>query len=156
MKVTIFNGSPLGQSGHTHIIAQEFSAGAAKAGAKIRNVFLAEKKIDPCDECGACLYKTPGRCVLKDDMSVLISKFMASDVVIFATPVYIDNITALMKIFIDRLHPIIEPHYEKDPSGEYRRRRRFKRYPNMMVISSCAMPEQSHFQVLQLFFRRMA
>ena len=89
-------------------------------------------------------------------MKALINKFMVSDIVIFATPLYMDNVTGLMKVFIDRLMPLLEPHYEKDYLSEYRRGRRFKKYPAFVVISSCAMPEQSHFQILRLFFRRFA
>ena len=156
MNITVFNGSPWAEEGHTHIMAQEFVAGAAQGGAKVQTIQLVTKEIKPCNRCGLCFFKTLGTCKLKDDMSGLISKFMASDFVVFATPVYIDNVTALMKCFIDRLLPILEPHYEKDSFGVYRRRKRFKQYPKFVIISSCAMPEQSNFQVLQLFFRRMA
>jgi len=156
MKITIFNASPWGPEGHTHIMAQEFSAGAIEAGARIQIVQLVKQQIKTCNRCGVCFYKTAGKCALKDDMEGLINKFMASDIVVFATPVYIDNVTSLMKVFIDRLMPILEPHYEKDSCGQYRRRGRFKDYPGFMVISSCAIPGQSNFEVLRLFFRRMA
>jgi len=156
MKITAFNASPWGQDGHTHIIVQQFLNGAVNAGAKVHPIQLIDKKIQHCKRCGACFYKNPGKCVIKDDMAHLIVKFMASDIVIFATPLYIDNVTALMKLFIDRLTPILEPHYEKDPYGQYRRSKRFKKYPEFFAISSCAMPDQSNFQVLRIFFRRMA
>lgn len=156
MKITAFNASPWGQEGHTHIIMLEFLLGAVQQGAKARTIQLVTKKIQPCSNCGICFYKTPGRCVLKDDMAQLIEIFMASDIVIFATPLYIDNVSALMKTFIDRLLPILEPHYEKDPSGRYRRCRRFKKYPKFVIIATCAMPEQTNFEPLRLFFQRMA
>ncbi|MFA5251265.1 MAG: flavodoxin family protein [Phycisphaerae bacterium] len=156
MKITVFNGSPWGESGNTHIMVEEFGQGAGQAGAKFQNFFLAARKIQPCTECGTCFFKTPGKCILKDDMSEMINRFMDSDIVVFATPVFMDNVTALMKIFIDRLMPVLEPHYEKDSNGEYRRRGRYKKYPKFVVISSCAMPEQSNFEVLRLYFRRMA
>ncbi|MHC4617276.1 MAG: flavodoxin family protein [Planctomycetota bacterium] len=156
MKITAFNGSPWGEEGHTHAMTREFLAGAARAGAAVHTVQLAQKQIEPCHRCGVCFYKTPGKCALKDDMAALIRKFRASDVVVFATPVYIDNVTTLMKGFIDRLNPLLEPHYEKDSSGEYRRRNRFENYPRFVIISSCALPGQTNFQVLRVFFRRMA
>jgi len=156
MKITAFNGSPWGQEGHTHMMTRDFAIGAVQAGARVRVVQLVNKKILPCNECGVCFYKTPGKCSIKDDMSNLIKKFMSSDVVIFATPVYIDNVSALMKIFIDRLLPVLEPYYEKDIFGKYRRRKRYDKYPKFLVISSCAMPDQNNFQVISLFFKRMA
>jgi multimeric flavodoxin WrbA len=156
MKITVFNGSPWGREGHTYVMARQFLEGAAEAGAKTEAVELITEQIKPCNRCGVCLYSTPGKCEINDGMSKLIKKFMASDVVAFATPVYIDNVTSLMKLFIDRMMPVMEPHYEKDRDGQYRRRGRYKTYPKFVVISSCAMPEQSNFQVLRLFFERMA
>ena len=156
MKITVFNGSPWHEEGHTHIMSQEFVVGAIKGGAKVQIIHLASKLIKPCTRCGACFYKTPGKCALDDDMTYLIDKFVKSDFVIFATPVYIDNITGIMKSFIDRLMPVFDPHYEKDSNGEHRRRLRYKKLPGFIIMSSCAFPEQSHFQVLQLFFQRMA
>ena len=156
MKITAFNGSPWGQGGHSYIMTEEFLAGADKAGAETKNILLVKKEIKPCQGCGICFYKTPGKCVLKDDMSGLTKEFMDSDVAVLVTPLYIDNVTVLMKLFIERLMPILEPRYERDSNGECRRRKRFKKYPKLVTICSCALPEQSHFQVLQLFFRRMA
>nr|WP_292376791.1 NAD(P)H-dependent oxidoreductase [Methanosarcina sp. UBA411] len=40
-------------------------------------------------------------CPLKDESSVLEQKMHAADGVIFATPVYVMNVSALMKTFID-------------------------------------------------------
>lgn len=156
MKITVFNGSPWGVLGHTYIMMQEFSLGAHQAGAKVRNIQLVEKKINACTGCGVCFYKTPGKCVFKDDMQSLIRKFVASDVVVFATPLYMDNVTTIMKTFMDRLMPILEPHYEKDSSGQYRRGMRYDRHPKFVVISGCAMPEQDQFDALRLFFKRFA
>lgn len=156
MKITAFNGSPWGRESQTNIIAQEFLEGVRDAGASCRCVHLVEKEIKLCVKCGHCFYKTPGKCSLKDDMSDLIKRLVASDIVIFATPVYIDNVTALIKIFIERLTPTLEPHLERDSHGEYRRGKRYNKYPKFVVIASCAMPEQSNFQVLQMFFHRMA
>ena len=156
MNITVFNGSPWGKEGHTNIMAEEFLLEACQRGIKVSNIQLMEKNINVCIGCGVCFYKTPGKCMFDDDMAGLISKFITSDIVVFTTPVYIDNVTSLMKIFIDRLTPVLEPHYVKDSLGQYRRKLRFRKSPKFIVISSCAMPEQSQFQVLSLFFKRMA
>jgi multimeric flavodoxin WrbA len=42
-------------------------------------------------------------CPLKDDRDVMIEKMTASDGVVFATPNYSFQVSALMKIFLDRL-----------------------------------------------------
>ncbi len=156
MKISLFNSSPWGKEGHTYIMAQEFLFGAHQAGAKVQNIQLVEKEIKPCIGCWSCFYKTPGKCIFKDDMESLIHRFLGSDVVVFVTPLYMDNVTTLMKTFTDRLMPILEPHCRKDPNGQYRRGMRFEKCPRFVVISGCAMPEQGQFDVLRLFFRRFA
>lgn len=156
MKITIFNGSHRGKKGNTHIMVKEFSKGAEQAGAEVENVFLVKKKIHPCRGCLTCWVKTPGKCVIKDDMAELIQKFNESDIVVFATPVYFDNVTGIMKDFMDRLVPVIDPHFEKDEGGECVHNSRSENPPKVVVISNCGFPEQSHFQVLELLFKRVA
>jgi multimeric flavodoxin WrbA len=156
MKITAFNGSPRAERGNTHVIVQELLRGAEEAGAEVENVFLVQKKILPCLGCYTCWTKTPGACVQRDDMGGLLSKYISSDVIVFATPLYVDNVSGIMKMFMDRLIPIADPHIEKDEMGECRHPQRYPRLQKMVVVSNCGFPEQSHFQVLQLYFRRVA
>lgn len=156
MKITAFNGSPKAERGNTHVIVDAFLAGARAAGAETENVFLAKKKIASCTACNACWLKTPGKCSQRDDMEELLAKAIASDVVVFATPVYVDNVTGLMKNFMDRLIPLGDPHWEKDENGECRHVMRNEKPRKIAVISNCGFPQQSHFQVLRLLFRRVA
>jgi len=154
--ITVFNGSPRAEKSNTHVMVEEFLKGAQEAGADVENIFLAKKKIKPCRGCFTCWIKTPGQCVAKDDMEEMIPKFVNSDVVVFATPVYVDNVTGTMKNFMDRLVPLADPHFEKDEYGEYRHTKKQEKTPNIMVIANCGFPEQSHFQVLRLLFKRIA
>ena len=156
MKITIFNGSPRGKKGNTHFMVKEFSKGAEEAKAEVENVFLVKKKIQPCRGCFTCWIKTPGKCVIKDDMAELIQKFCESDIVVFATPVYIDNVTGIMKNFMDRLVAGADPHFEKDEGGECVHIGKLEKPAKLVVISNCGFPEQNHFQVLELLFRRIA
>ena len=130
--------------------------GARKGGAEVENVFLAKKEINPCRGCFSCWLKTPGECVIKDDMAELLKKFAGSDIVVFATPLYVDNVTGIMKNFMDRLIPGGDPHFEKDEGGECAHIMRSEKRVKLVVISNCGFPEQSHFQVLELLFKRVA
>jgi multimeric flavodoxin WrbA len=156
MKITIFNGSPKAERGNTHVMVEAFLQGAKEAGAEVENVFLAQKQITPCNGCYACWMKTPGQCAFQDDMDELLQKVISSDILGFATPLYVDNVTGLMKNFMDRLIPIADPHFEKDENGESRHLRKYDKPTKIIAISSCGFPEQSHFQVLRVLFRRIA
>jgi multimeric flavodoxin WrbA len=156
MIITAFNGSPRAERGNTHVMVESFLAGASAAGAQCENVFLAKKKILPCTACYACWMKTPGVCSQRDDMDELLAAFTTSDIVVFATPLYVDNVTGIMKNFMDRLIPIGDPHWERDENGECRHLQRHEKPSKIAVISNCGFPQQSHFQVLRLYFRRLA
>jgi len=137
-------------------MVEEFLKGAEEAGAQVEQVLLAKKNINNCRGCFRCWVKTPGRCVIDDDMKLLLEQLMANDIVVFATPLYVDNVTGLMKNFMDRILPLGDPHFVKDEKGECRHPVRHGKSPKIAVISNCAFPEQSQFQVLRLLFKRVA
>ncbi len=155
MIITCFNGSPRGKNSNSQRIASDFLEGARLAGAEVENIFLVEKKIGYCRACLSCWIKTPGRCIQKDDMNELLEKCVRSDVVVFATPLYADNVSGILKTFIDRMIPALEP-YVKRVNGETLHLKRYEKYPRIVVISNNAFPEQTHFQTLRLYFKRLA
>ena len=155
MKITVFNGSPRAERGNTHIMVREFLKGAEEAGADIENIFLVKKEIHHCRGCFTC-WGQSNTCVIADDMKDIIKTYIESDIVVFATPVYVDNVTGILKQFIDRLLPLLDYHMETDDKGETIHRKRFEKYPKIMVISNCGFPENTHFQVVSLFFKRFS
>ncbi len=156
MRIVAFNGSPRAEQSNTDVMVEAFLAGAQEAGAEVENIYLAQKKIGHCLGCFTCWWRTPGTCIQPDDMDELIAKYLSADVAVFATPLYNDNVSGIMKNFIDRLLPTGGPHFEKDGNGEVRHIPGAKRAPKFVMIANSGFPEQSHFQVLRLLARRMA
>jgi len=156
MKIIAFNGSPRAEQSTTNLMVSAFLAGADSAGAETEQIFLAHKKIGHCLGCFTCWLKTPGTCIQSDDMDGLIAKYFSADVVVFATPLYMDNVSGIMKNFMDRLLPTGDPHFEKDDNGEVRHVKGKKPDPKFVMISNSGFPEQSHFQVLKLLTQRLA
>jgi multimeric flavodoxin WrbA len=101
-KVTVFIGSPRKQA--TYQAVQEFERNL-KTYAEIdfEYVFLKDYHLEHCKGCKLCFDKGEEYCPLKDDRDLLIEKLSNSDGVIFATPNYSFQVTALMKNFLDRL-----------------------------------------------------
>jgi multimeric flavodoxin WrbA len=156
MKITAINGSPRGKGGNTYIMVEEFLAGAREEGAEVEHILLAGKNIHHCIGCFTCWVKTPGVCVFKDDMAAILPKIW-SDIFVIATPLYVDNVTGLMKNFLDRCLPSADPHFEPDALGESRHVQREKKTPpKIVIISNCGYPEQTHFEPLKVYFRRVA
>ncbi len=66
-------------------------------------VTLSDYRLGTCRGCRLCFDRGEESCPLKDDRDVLIEKMMTSDGVVFASPNYSFHVSALMKIFLDRL-----------------------------------------------------
>ena len=64
-------------------------------------VSFRDYKILPCIHCDACQRET--RCVQKDDMPILLEKFLEADGVIFGSPVYSFNPTPESIMFFNRM-----------------------------------------------------
>jgi len=156
MRMMIFNGSPRGKNGNNHILDSAFADGARDAGAEVETVFLSGSDIRPCKGCHSCWFGNPGECVQDDDMAELMPRIIDSDVIVFSSPLFVDNVSGLMKNFMDRLIPLGDPHMERDEEGECRHVKRYDKPSRIVVVSNCGFPEQSHFQVLRLLFQRVA
>jgi multimeric flavodoxin WrbA len=156
MKIIIYNGSNRAQNGNTDIMTEAFIAGAQAANAECENIYLAKKIIKPCACCMECLIKTPGYCKLDDETQPLVNKFAQADIAVFATPVYADGITAITKMFMERLRPVLNPQFEQDPNNETRHTSRIENPTKLVILSSCGYPEMSHFQVITHHFERFA
>lgn len=108
MKILAIHGSPRTLRSTTRQLANLVLEGAAEAGAGTELVDLCDLKITPCTACEGCSFN--GICVYEDDMPALVERMMEADGIVFASPVYIDNVSGQMKIFFDRLADAI--HYQ--------------------------------------------
>jgi hypothetical protein len=70
---------------------------------------------------------------------------------------YFDNISGMLKDFMDRLIVNGDPHFQKDSSGECRHTHLFKqKTPKLILMSNCGFSERSHFQVISHWIQRAA
>jgi multimeric flavodoxin WrbA len=101
MKIIGLNGSPRGTNSRTGQLVNKILAGAADTGAQIEYLDIKKLKIKPCIACDKC-HKT-GYCSQKDDFNATFEKIMAADGLVLGSPVYIYQVTAQLKNWIDRL-----------------------------------------------------
>jgi multimeric flavodoxin WrbA len=108
MKILAINGSPRTIRSTTRILANFVLEGTAEAGAETEMIDLCDFRITPCTACDACSFN--GICVNDDDVPVIVARMKEVDGIVFASPVYIDNVSGQMKLFFDRLADAI--HYQ--------------------------------------------
>ncbi|MDR0335124.1 MAG: flavodoxin family protein [Methanomassiliicoccaceae archaeon] len=106
MKVTIFNGSPR-KNGNTASMTSLLTEKLRAAGADAEEHLIYHMNIKGCMNCGVCHSSDALKeCAIKDDAIPLLKKFASSDLVIFATPIYMWHMTASLNAFIERLHSL--------------------------------------------------
>lgn len=154
MKITAINGSPKGKRSATYLMVEEFLKGAQSEGAATDHILLANMNIHHCIGCHTCWMKTPGVCVFQDDNQKI--DLTDSDIIIYATPLYVDNISGLLKNFMDRRVSSVCPTIKKDANGEGVHPKKRTIRPKIMIIANCGYPGQFHFEVLKVLFRRVA
>jgi len=111
MKVVCLYGSPRKQ-GNSTALARHFLDQARQRGASIEEFYLNGMALRGCQGCNRC--KTDlETCVLKDDLTPVLDAVFAADLLVFASPVYYGDVSAQLKMFIDRSYSYLKPNYIK-------------------------------------------
>jgi multimeric flavodoxin WrbA len=157
MKIVAINGSPKCNASNTNVMVSSFLKGAREYGAETVNVLLAEKELKHCRGCHICWTKGLGQCVIQDDMLEVFSQIGGADVIVFASPIYFENISGMLKVFFDRLTMIGSPHSQKDKEAEsLESKSATAKAPKLMMVASCGHPDRSEFEVTSLWIKKVA
>ena len=110
MKIVILEGSPHKQ-GASNTLADSFIKGAKDAGHEVTILDLPRMNLNPCLGCNRQNFEEP--CIQKDDGNILREELLSADMLVFVTPVYFYDMSAQLKIAIDRMHCIYPLFKEK-------------------------------------------
>ncbi len=117
--IVAINGSPRGKRSTSHLMIEELFQGIrAKAKELDRSIKLHE----------IVLAETPAT-----------DSIAQCDLAIFATPIYVDNMTSLLQEFLERTAEVFT-----------------KYHPPIVFLSNCGFPGQHHFDVPRRIFRKFA
>lgn len=99
------NGSPR-KGWNTHTLVKNALDGAASKGAETKLINLYDLSFQGCVSCFSCKRKDSaalGRCARNDDLKPVLEKIDTCDALILGSPIYITEVTAAMRAFIERL-----------------------------------------------------
>ena len=148
IKALAFNSSPRMGKGNTAVILTPFLEGMKEAGAEVELLYTKKLKVNPCQGCFNCWLQTPGKCFQKDDMQMLLPKIREADLLVLATPLYVDGVSAPMKNLLDRMIPLAQPFIELR-DGHYRHVvREGHKYAKVVLVSNCGFWEMDNFDSL--------
>jgi len=119
MKVMGYIASPR-KEGNTARIVNSILEGAGEKGAETKAWYSGDLDIKPCRGCLGCAIGNG--CVVRDDMQPLYAALKESDTLVLGAPIYMGQMCAQAKIFIDRLFaqitPRFSPRFKEENTGK--------------------------------------
>jgi multimeric flavodoxin WrbA len=114
MKILGIEGSPR-QNGNTEKLVRQVLAGAKAAAGQTQFLKLVDLTIHHCQGCTSC--RTTGNCVIQDDMDRVIDAIQESEAIVLGSPIYVWQVSGIIKVFMDRLCRLLTPSYESRLNG---------------------------------------
>jgi multimeric flavodoxin WrbA/putative sterol carrier protein len=153
----IINASPRAGNGYTEQFAARFAEGIRDAGADVEVISLAKLKIKTCTGCWYCWMEEEG-CVFdgQDDFYELFEKVNRADLIVYALPLYVDGMPAILKNYFDRSVCRVYPYIGSDTKKMRHPRRIAPKDQAMVVLSICGFQEKTQFEALDKHFRAIA
>ncbi|PKM87174.1 MAG: hypothetical protein CVU87_10185 [Firmicutes bacterium HGW-Firmicutes-12] len=121
----------------------------------LKVVRLGDRSITACIGCWNCWLKTPGRCVMKDQMAESYPDYVNSDTVILLMDIAQGFINHQAKAFLDRTIPHYHPYIEI-VDGECHHVARYKCYPDMIFYYDTEGITNQEEQVIEDYLYRTA
>lgn len=103
MKIIAVMGSPRGKGAGYQIVRMIEDKMKVMGSIDFEYLFLKDVKLKLCTGCYTCLSTGENKCpLIKDDRAAIEQKLLGADGVILSSPMYVLNVSWLMKNFIDR------------------------------------------------------
>jgi multimeric flavodoxin WrbA len=117
MRILTIIGSPR-KKGNSYRAAKKLEDALKALGDhEFEYLFLADARLEACTGCFNCIARGIELCPFKDDRETIQEKMEKADGLVLVSPVYVMNVTALMKNFIDRVAYLCHrPAYHGKPA----------------------------------------
>lgn len=153
--VLVVNGSPKMKRGNTSLFLAPFVRGMEQAGARVETIYSKELDIKPCIGGLKCWFETIGKCIYDDDMRVVLSKMRQADILVFATPVYIQLPSKLQNL-LNRMVPLMEPRVEFREGRTRAKLHKDVRFSKIVLVVTNGWWERENSDTVVRIFRELA
>jgi len=127
------------KGGTTDTAVEAILEGAREKGAETQTIYLVLEHLEFCTNCRRCTQEPGaerGKCPHQDGLESILAKIKEADAVVLGSPVNHGNVTAISRVFLERLGGFCYwPWGAHAPVPRSQRRPR-----KAALVSSCAMP----------------
>ena len=104
-KLIAFVGSPR-KNGNIDTVVKAVIKGALENKIETKIYYLNDMNIKSCQSCMYCREPEHDHCIINDDLKTVYSEIKEADYLILSSPVYIHQISGLLKNLLDRFYPL--------------------------------------------------
>jgi multimeric flavodoxin WrbA len=154
MECLILNGNPKPSDFDDYLTG--FASALESKGYSAKRIDLRDLDIKFCTGCWSCWWATPGRCSIKDDLVGLYPDMVKADLVLWASPLVMGAVSALLKKTQDRFIPLIHP-YIVISKGEMHHRRRYQKNADVaLIVEKAEGDTDEDLALAKRFFERFS
>jgi multimeric flavodoxin WrbA len=99
----------------------------------VEHIVLREKKIGPCAGDFFCWIRSPGVCNVDDDNRGIAASIVASDLMVYLTPVTFGGYSSALKRMVDHQIQNVSPFFAKI-EGETHHHKRYQKNPDLLAV----------------------
>jgi multimeric flavodoxin WrbA len=154
MKAILLDGS--GANDHTgERVRAALTAQLQTQGWDMEQLALCEKKIGPCAGDFFCWIRSPGVCNVDDDNRAIAKAIIASDLVVYLTPVTFGGYSSALKRMVDHQIQNVSPFFAL-VEGETHHHKRYRENPDILAVSWMDTPDAQAETVFRHLVQRNA
>jgi multimeric flavodoxin WrbA len=121
----------------------------------VEHIVLREKKIGPCAGDFFCWIRSPGVCNVNDDNRAIAAAIVASDLMVYLTPVTFGGYSSALKHMVDHQIQNISPFFAS-VEGETHHHKRYQKHPDFLAVGWMDAPDEQPEAVFRHLLQRNA
>ena len=119
------------------------------------HIIIRDQKIGNCAGNFSCWIHSPGMCRVDDDNRRIAEAVMASDLMVYLTPVTFGGYSSILKRMVDHQIQNILPYFTKI-DGETHHKNRYEKNPDFLVVGWMDTPDTHSETVFKYLAKRNA